>query len=71
MDRQHKSQTPTLRLLRRLRIQILDRVGVFRPFSGSALTAKIRELRDLVREHLVDSFGLEQLEARSRGFAIV
>ncbi len=35
------------------------------------MAAEIRKLRDLVREHVSDSFTLKKLEAGRRRFAIV
>lgn len=71
MNRQHKRQAPPLLLLLWLRIQFRNRIREFRSSSLYRLSSEIRHVRDLVAEHLVDGFGLEDLLAGVWGGAVV
>lgn len=56
---QHESQPPTLRCVPGDRIQLGNRVGQVWFRGGNALAAVVGEVWDLVREHLVDGFFLQ------------
>lgn len=71
MNSQHKRQTPPLRLLPGLRIEIryiirIRRLGLLNPLSS-----KIREIGDLIREHLIHAlFGQDLVFGRGRGAVV-
>lgn len=68
---QHECQSPSLRSLRGFRIEHGERICEIRLRSRNGLAAKIRKLRDLVFEHLVDGAGLEELMGGCWGGAAV
>ena len=68
---QEERQTPSLGLVMRLRIQLWQRVAIFGFRRHNALPAEIRHLGDLVCEHLLHRFGLQDLGARLGVCAII
>lgn len=71
MEGQHEGEAPALRLLRRLRVEFGDGVGELGLDGGDGVAAEVRELRDLVGEHLLDGLGLEDALVGGGGEAVV
>lgn len=71
MNSQHERQTPTLRLLPGLRIEIRDIIRVRRLGLLNPLSSKIRQIGDLIREHLIHAFfGQDLVFGRGRSTVV-
>lgn len=71
MQGEHEGQAPALRLLGRLRVELRDGVGEVGLGGGDGVAAEVRELGDLVGEHLLDGLGLQDAGGGLGGLAAV
>lgn len=71
MKRQHECQPPSLRLLRRLRIESGDSVRKVGLCRGDTLSAKVGELRDLVGEDFGDRIAGEKAVLGGRACTVI